>query len=521
MSEYRESVITPLSRPAGSAWWTTGKKNSRMSALGATIIVVALALITWLVWMSPTDNVVRKVVGDVVKPISTNMELKNDRADLLTQLVSTKSRINDQSAELAKLKTELAAATGKSTALETKLSKAMATSSKSAGQVKDLKSQMASSGSSASGTAGSGTSNAASSGSTTPTTTTGDTPGAPSGGTTTTPTSPIVTGPTIPTTPSLASIKKPTSKYFGLYTQQSPFNWAENDDVSSKVGVSPNMSGYFQGFDSDFRADAVQRSWAKGQLPFLTWETQPLKAANNLNTQPDYALSKIIGGDYDAYLTKYAKAVAANKQPLAIRLDQEMNADWYPWGENTNGNSKGQFVQMWDHVHQIFADNGANDYVVWVWSPNRVDNLNSTQSQQAYLANYYPGPDEVDWVGMSGYLRPPYSNSETYSFQHTFQNTLTQLRAIAPDKPIVLSEIGASENGGQKAKWITDLFTNLDAPVNSDIIGFGWFNHTVTSTTNGTQYTNDWRIDSSGSSITAFTNGIATVQDQYKLKPTG
>lgn len=515
MSEYSSGGITPLS--TGGAFWSTGKKNSRRSALGATAIVVLLGLISWMVWMSPTDNVVRKVVGDVVQPIATNMALKNDRADLLTQLVSSKSQLTDQSVEIAELKKQLAQADGKSESLASKLSSAMAGQSKVEGQVASLKDQMASS--TAGGTSGASETPTLSGGGSSPTT--ADTPSGASGGSTETPPTPSdPTGPVTLPAHKLTEITAASSKFFGLYTQQSPFNWAENDNVATAVGESPNLSGYFQGWDSDFRSDAVNRAWAKGQVPFLTWESQPMLSGNNATEQSKYKLSNIIEGDFDSYLTKYAKDIAANGQPLAIRLDQEFNANWYPWGEGANGNAKGEFASMWQHVHKIFADNGAGKYVAWVWAPNRVNNLNGAGQQDlSYLKGYWPGDDQVDIVGLSGYLRPPYSSSETYSFEHTFTKTLGQLREVAPGKPIILAEIGASENGGQKAKWITDLFANLDDPANADIIGFSWFNHTITSTTSGVQYTNDWRLNSSKASTQAFTTGLDTVLDDYKLTP--
>ncbi|AMM22430.1 hypothetical protein AX769_13455 [Frondihabitans sp. PAMC 28766] len=498
-------MITPLKT---GAFWSTGKRNTRRTAMGATAIVVLLALISMIVWLSPSDSPVRKLVGDAVKPISTNQQLKTEKSNLLSQLVSMKSTMSTQTAKLTSQQTQLNAALGKAKALQASLSKAKAAESKAEGQVASYKSQLAA------GSHGSGVSSSiASSGDATTTT--------PASGVTTAP-PPATTkpnGPVAVQTPSLASIINPTSRYFGLYTDQSPFSFSDSNEVASDVGAEPNVSGYFQGFDAPFRADAVQSSWAKGELPMMTWETQP-----SVNTPGQdltaYSLANITKGNFDAYITAYAKAIVANGQPMAIRLDQEMNANWYPWGNGTNGNTGGpEFVAMWQHVHDIFQAQGANNLVAWVWAPNRVNNLSATSGfqEESYTKSFYPGTNYVDWVGMSAYLRPPYSSGETYSFDHTFTLTLKQLRDIAPGKKIILAEIGASEIGGQKSKWITDLFQNLSLPANSDIIGFDWFNHTVTSSTSGIQYTNDWRINSSSSSIAAFKAGIARKDIGYDL----
>ncbi|MEZ0447220.1 glycoside hydrolase family 26 protein [Cellulomonas sp. ICMP 17802] len=317
-----------------------------------------------------------------------------------------------------------------------------------------------------------------------------------------------------PTAPPVSALIAPAKRQFGLYTPQSPFNWAELDSVSASVGSAPTIAGYFQGWDGPFRADAVTRSWQKGMLPLLTWESRPLSAGNNESVDPAYSLPTIIGGQYDAYLHQYAKDIAALGLPMAIRLDHEMNGDWYPWGERTwngdslNGNAQGDYVKMWRHVHDIFEAEGANQYVIWVWAPNIVNSLATYAKQDAtYMRSLYPGDEYVDWVGLSGYYRPPYKADQTPTFSYTYDRSLDQLRSITT-KPIFLAEVGASEVGGNKPAWVADLFHSLAKPENADVIGFAWFNHTVTTTSGGELVTNDWRIGSRADSLKAFSDGL-------------
>jgi len=315
-------------------------------------------------------------------------------------------------------------------------------------------------------------------------------------------------------TPPLSTLLAPSTRQFGMYTTQSPFNWAEFDNVSAAVGIKPTISGYFQGWDGNFRADAVTRSWSKGMLPLLTWESRPLKAGNDQAIDPNYTLPKIINGDYDAYLHQYAKDIIALGLPLAIRLDHEMNGSWYPWGErqwggnSLNGNGKGDYVKMWRHVHDIFEAEGANQFVIWVWAPNIINALPGwAKNSSWYMRSLYPGDDYVDWVGLSGYYRPPFKADQTPTFDYTYGPSLAQLRSITT-KPILLAEIGATEIGGLKPAWVSDLFRALAKPENSDILGFAWFNETVTTISGGQRLTNDWRITSRRDSLQAFIDGI-------------
>lgn len=319
----------------------------------------------------------------------------------------------------------------------------------------------------------------------------------------------------LPSTPSLAQLIHPSTRQFGLYTAQSPFNWAGWDEIVGKVGVQPTIAGYFQGWDKPFRSDAVVRAWRKGAMPLLSWESIDSSAGNDQAIDPAYSLPRIIGGAYDDYLRSYARDIVALGLPLAIRLDHEMNGSWYPWGERSwgggfqNGNHKGDYVAMWRHVHDIFEQEGANAYVLWIWAPNIVNRLPSyARSSSWYMKSLYPGDAYVDWVGLSGYFRPPYASDQTPTFSYTFDRSLAQLREVAPGKPILLAEVGASEVGDQKPEWVTSFFDAFADPAYDDIVGFAWFHHAITTYSGGTRVTNDWRIDSRRDSLQAFVDGI-------------
>ncbi|KQS22316.1 hypothetical protein ASG05_01605 [Frigoribacterium sp. Leaf186] len=519
------------------AWWATSHGNARRTALGATAVVVLLAMISWLIWISPSDNVVRSAVTEVtgVDPSINVSSLKADRSALLDQLVSAKKQLAESKAALADVQQQawtsegqLSAAQAKLSSAESALAQAQSAASSSGGGA----------GSGAGGGAGSGTAATASGGrgggASTGTGTGsggGGSNGSTGGGT---------IGPVPVRTPSLASIVDPESRYFGLFTDQAPFNWATYDAQEAAVGSEANMVGYFQGFDQGFRADAVRSSWSRGKLPVLTWESQPIKAGNNEPEQPDYSLSKIIDGSFDQYLTTYADDIVANGMPLALRFDHEMNGTWYPWSTDygnskgaVNGNAPGDFVAAWQHVHDLFERQGANDLVAWVWAPTRVDRLatgktgGSNHTAQDFLATLYPGADYVDIVGMSGYYRPPYDDKSKPTFDSTFGATLAQLRAVAPGKNILLAEIGASETGGssdptttsEKAQWFDSLFTALADPANDDIIGFSYFDLVATTVVDGVRSTNDWRLTSRSDSLAAFTEGITRRDIGYDLEP--
>ena len=302
-----------------------------------------------------------------------------------------------------------------------------------------------------------------------------------------------------PVTPTQAQLLRPAAVRFGMYTAQAPYNFSELDMVASRVGKRPDTVGFFLGWDQGFRPDAVTNAWRQGMLPMLTWESLPnLPPAVRTTVDEDYEMSNILGGDFDAYIDQFAQGVKDLGLPVVIRLDQEMNADYYPWSDTMSYNQRGEYVQMWRYVVDRFRAIGADRYVIWHWTPNRVDDI-----PQKQIASFYPGDDYVDWVGIDGYWR---NKSKAYDFAVTYGRTLTLLRALT-SKPIFIGEVGATEAGGHKVAWINSFFSEL--PRNPDIIGFSWFNLTVAIGTGASTTSNDWRINSTDSAVAAFRSGIS------------
>lgn len=494
-----------------SSWWAPSSKHAKRTAVGTTAIVVALGLITWSVWISPSSPVstaVHHALG-----VKTSQEKAVDAEALQARLTAAQKQI-------WKLEGQLKSSTAQSGSRGDQVAQLKAQIASLQSELGSAKAQAAAGSKSGSGSTGSGSSGSGSSGSSgsgTHNASTGHGVTNPNTGPSKDP------NPSTPVAvPSKADILNQPTRWYGLYTAQSPFNWSEYDQVSQQVGKATNMVGFFQGFDQDFNANAVQRSWANGRLPMMTWESAPAQTGNDEKYVAGYTNQDIISGKFDAYLTKYAQALKANGQPMVIRLDHEMNGSWYNWSEGADQkNAAGSYVAMWKHVHDVFQANGANDYVVWNWAPSRIDKLGNAKYQTLdYMKNYYPGADYVDWVGMSGYYR---TASETPSFANTFGATVGQLRQVAPGKQILLSEIGATETGttvsnGQKSKWITSLFDALADPANSDIIGFSYFSETATTVVDGVRSTNDWRLNSRSDSLQAFVDGIKRTDIDYDLQ---
>ncbi|TLM74721.1 hypothetical protein FDW81_04725 [Pseudarthrobacter sp. NamB4] len=72
------------------------------------------------------------------------------------------------------------------------------------------------------------------------------------------------------------------------------------------------------------------------------------------------------------------------------------NGNWYPWSEQVNGNSAGDYVAAWRHVHSVVTAAGATN-VTWMWNPNL------PYWGSVPLTGLYPGAAYVDAVALDGY----------------------------------------------------------------------------------------------------------------------
>jgi len=267
---------------------------------------------------------------------------------------------------------------------------------------------------------------------------------------------------------------------------------AQLDTFEASAGKKVGLYGYYASFafNANFDAAAAGAIRARGAQPMVTWE--PWDPTSGSASQPSYSLAKIVNGSFDAYITRWATQIKASGQPLWLRFAHEMNGNWYPWAEGVNGNTSGQYVAAWRHVHDIFTQVGAKN-VTWVWTPNVI--MGNTPT----LASLYPGDAYVDWIGVDGYNWGTTQSwgSTWQTFDQVFGPTLASLQQISA-KPIVIAEMASTEVGGDKAAWIRQFFASIASQPR--IKAFIWFN---------LKKETDWRIESSAAAKAAFAAGIA------------
>jgi beta-mannanase len=234
----------------------------------------------------------------------------------------------------------------------------------------------------------------------------------------------------------------------------------------------------------------------RGYIPMITWEPWqwPQEDARP-EDQPDYSLSEILKGKYDDYIRSWARDLKQISGPIFFRPMHEMNGNWYPWCGGVSGNQPEEYIEAWCYIRSIFNE-ARNDQLMWVWSPY----AHSVPSEPGNeLRRYYPGTKEVDWLALDGYN---WGNTQTWSnwlgFKEIFEEAYEQLASLAPEKPMMIAEVGCAEEGGNKGDWIEEAFQILKDKF-SKINALIWFN---------TKKECNWRIESSPQSLKAFRKSV-------------
>ncbi len=229
--------------------------------------------------------------------------------------------------------------------------------------------------------------------------------------------------------------------YFGYYLPT--LNSHPTGAIQQAIGgEKTSLSMFYQDWSNEnlFDSDFVSRLASSGRIPVITWEPWDANQIDKKIFTPE----EIISGKYDSFIHSWSKLAASWGKPFFLRFAHEMNGNWYPWG---NMNSPQTYVTMWQHVHDIFVQEGATN-ALWVWSPNNTDERGSSEN----LLSYYPGDNYVDWTAFSGFNWGTSSRvSRWISFKQIASSVYEKLSTV--NKPIMVAETSSASAGGNKENW--------------------------------------------------------------------
>ncbi|MFO7864523.1 MAG: glycosyl hydrolase [Salinivirgaceae bacterium] len=289
------------------------------------------------------------------------------------------------------------------------------------------------------------------------------------------------------------------------------------DAFESLIGKEMGSIMWYPTFADAFPKKECKALVEKGYIPHLTWELF-LPGEVEYNTMPIdenyYLTDSVLAGKYDAYIKQFATDAKTINGTVFIRFLHEFNGNWYLWSGNKNGRENGgpqKVVAVWKYVVDIFNEVGAEN-VQWIWNPHGPSIDVSTEAWND-IAQYWPGKNYVDWMGMDAYNwypRDPWGGDRPFrSFDNCFADLYAQCKQLG-DHPIMIAEFGTPEfnhKSTTKADWITDAFEKIktDYP---RIKMFVWFHIDKEL---------DWRVNSSAEALESFKKAM---QDDYFIGKT-
>jgi hypothetical protein len=239
------------------------------------------------------------------------------------------------------------------------------------------------------------------------------------------------------------------------------------------TGVHPDLDEYYVQWGQPFSRVIAGEIASAGALPMISWE--PFTRSTTL--------AAIAGGQQDAYITSWARAIAAYHHPIALSFAAEMNGYWEDWGPGHA--TAAQFVSAWRRIHNLFAAAGATN-VTWVWTVNNINGMYFS------LRPYWPGAAYVNWIGIDGYWWGSDSSSSSgLTFSAIFAPTVAQVRQFTTC-PVLIAETGGAP--GYKVTAIRNLFAGVEHT--PGMLGFVWFNIYTRKA--------DWRLQDSPAALAAY-----------------
>jgi hypothetical protein len=292
----------------------------------------------------------------------------------------------------------------------------------------------------------------------------------------------------------------PTATLLGGETASAAIYWGATmkGEVYGLEGEAPKNQAVWDRFEHDAgkKVTIVNTGQSWGQFDTTTMQKVVDGGAIPLVTMgltSGVTMQEVAEGKQDTQIRAWAKAAKAFGYPFMFRPWREMNGAWYSWGRDPH------YVDAWRHFHDLVVEEGATN-VTWAWIVNTV-----WSDPASDPTPYYPGDQYVDWVGMDAYNwgRNPIQPDIWLSPEQAIDPTLQVLEAVAPTKPVALTEVASSEYGGNKASWTRD-FLGSYLPNHPNIKAMIWFNWNILD--EGQRY--DWPIESSAAAEQAFRDGI-------------
>jgi mannan endo-1,4-beta-mannosidase len=283
-------------------------------------------------------------------------------------------------------------------------------------------------------------------------------------------------------------------QFIGLLTGEGSADLPSVDRFVGATQVMPQALEFtVSGTRDPFEASSFDSIEERGMFPIVSW--------NPWGPAGGSSAAAVLRGDFDTYITSYAKGIKKLGYPVGLQFSHEAGGGRRAGADVVDDTTAAQSVAVWRYVHDIFQRAGATN-ATWIWSPDV-----SLEDPSTPLEASYPGDDYVDWVGLEACPCSVHA-SDFDSFDEIFDTALARIRQLTAE-PLMVTETGSAVTEGTQAPWITHLFHNL--ALQKDVVGVIW--------NEAAGRGKDWRITSHQASIAAFKAATAGPRYRWSWSP--
>jgi beta-mannanase len=228
---------------------------------------------------------------------------------------------------------------------------------------------------------------------------------------------------------------------FGVYDPHSAFQGERDVDIE-------HMFVYWQALDVDALRSRLDYASRHSRKMMVTVE--PYTRAVNWRDGGEHLFKDIISGKFRTEINRVCSELADFDGSVLVRWGHEMEdpTGRYPWARKDNEGFKSAFR------HFVGSCKSVAQNVSFVWSPKGEKNL----------ADYYPGDDVVDLVGVSLWGLEK-MDEKYYGGWRDFSSTFTEKydRVAQFGKPVIIAELGVSGKSDYRENWFSNLFETVSS----------------------------------------------------------
>ncbi len=275
--------------------------------------------------------------------------------------------------------------------------------------------------------------------------------------------------------------------------------------MEEKIGVPFDIVLMYSQIDMELDLVNMQKAIDQGKLIEFTLQ---ISAANNMDMYGYTPMFDVANGKLDDEIRTIAQGIKSLEAPILFRLNNEANSDWTSYSGIVTMSDPEIYIEVWRRIYDIFVEEGVTN-TLWIWNPN---DRNYPPTDWNNFMCYYPGDEYVQMIGVTGYNTGDYYRSyigETWrDFEHIYDEVEKAYSPFFSDFPWIITEFASSSHGGDKAQWISDMFTYL--PKYENIKAAVWFSYADYDPREGKEHipARPYWLDETPESLEAYRVGI-------------